>query len=358
MTRSYLRPTNGRADDQVRHNHSAQCISHPDWTWFRFRKETPDKHESYVDLVPGEWTKVKIEVRGAQARLYVHGRPQSTLIAAPVGLAALAGGSAYTIAATADGEVWTWGAGGSGQLGEGTTINRSTPAAISDPAFAWRVATSEYSITSGTYDTDRNVVVTDETPGATIHYTVDGNEPTTSDPTVASGGTIVVDRSLTLKAKAFKSGMPVSLTASAVYTMKVGTPATTPGGGIYTSAQSVTITTVTPGTTLHYTTDGSEPTAASTVYSGPVPIASQTTLKAIGVKADWTTSNVRTSTYTLNYGTLAAPTASVSGGSYIGPQTVTLTAFAGATIRYTTSGSEPSGSSTIYAGPLSIPVNS
>jgi hypothetical protein len=76
----YLRPTNGRADDQVRRNHSAQYISHPEWTWARFRKETPEKYESYVDLVPGEWTKVKIEVRGAQARLYVHDQPQPTLI--------------------------------------------------------------------------------------------------------------------------------------------------------------------------------------------------------------------------------------------------------------------------------------
>jgi hypothetical protein len=76
----YLRPTNGRADDQVRRNHSVQYISHPDWPWFRLRKETPGQYESYVDLVPGEWTKVKIEVRGVQARLYVHDQFQPTLI--------------------------------------------------------------------------------------------------------------------------------------------------------------------------------------------------------------------------------------------------------------------------------------
>jgi hypothetical protein len=76
----YLRPTNGRADDQVRRNHSAQYISHPEWPWFRLRKETPEKYESYVDLVPGQWTKVRIEVNGAQARLYVHGQPQPTLV--------------------------------------------------------------------------------------------------------------------------------------------------------------------------------------------------------------------------------------------------------------------------------------
>jgi hypothetical protein len=89
----YLRPTNGRADDQVRRNHSAQYISHPEWTWSRFRKETPEKYESYVDLVPGEWTKVKIEVRGAQARLYVHDQPQPTLVVNDVKTGASAKGA-------------------------------------------------------------------------------------------------------------------------------------------------------------------------------------------------------------------------------------------------------------------------
>jgi hypothetical protein len=76
----YLRPTNGRADDQERRNHSLQYISHPEWPWFRLRKETPGRYESYADLVPGQWTPVRIEVRGERARLYVHGQPQPALI--------------------------------------------------------------------------------------------------------------------------------------------------------------------------------------------------------------------------------------------------------------------------------------
>lgn len=76
----YLRPTNGRADDQERRNHSAQYIAHPDWTWFRLRKEFPSRYESYVDLVPGQWTSVKIEVTGDKARLFVHGQAQPTLV--------------------------------------------------------------------------------------------------------------------------------------------------------------------------------------------------------------------------------------------------------------------------------------
>ena len=65
----YLRPTNGRADDQERRNHAVQYASSPDWPWFRLRKETPSKYEAYVDLVPGAWTKIKIDVRGDRARL-------------------------------------------------------------------------------------------------------------------------------------------------------------------------------------------------------------------------------------------------------------------------------------------------
>jgi hypothetical protein len=76
----YLRPTNGRADDQERRNHVTQYISHPDWTWARLRKETPSRYESYVDLVPDTWTKVKIDVNGVRARLYVHDQPQPVLI--------------------------------------------------------------------------------------------------------------------------------------------------------------------------------------------------------------------------------------------------------------------------------------
>lgn len=76
----YLRPTNGRADDQVRRNHSVQYSSHPDFDFARSRKEAPEKYESYVDLQPGVWTKYKIEVEGRNARLYVHGAAQPCLI--------------------------------------------------------------------------------------------------------------------------------------------------------------------------------------------------------------------------------------------------------------------------------------
>jgi hypothetical protein len=75
-----LRLTNGRAENQERRNHATQYASHPDWPWFRLRKETPSRYESYVDLLPNEWTTIRIGVRGNRARLYVHGQEQPTLI--------------------------------------------------------------------------------------------------------------------------------------------------------------------------------------------------------------------------------------------------------------------------------------
>jgi hypothetical protein len=76
----YIRPKNGRSEDQLQRNHSTQYISNPGFPWDKLRSETPGKYESYVDLVPGEWTKIKIQVVGQTAKLYVNGADQPTLI--------------------------------------------------------------------------------------------------------------------------------------------------------------------------------------------------------------------------------------------------------------------------------------
>lgn len=76
----YLRPTNGRADDQVRRNHSTQYGAFPEFDFDRLRKESPEKYESYVDLEPAVWTKYRIVIDGTKARLFVHGAAQPCLI--------------------------------------------------------------------------------------------------------------------------------------------------------------------------------------------------------------------------------------------------------------------------------------
>jgi hypothetical protein len=76
----YLRPTNGRAEDQLRRNHATQYASEPDYPWQRLRSESPGVYESYVDLEPGAWTHVRLDVDGLKARLFVNGASQPVLI--------------------------------------------------------------------------------------------------------------------------------------------------------------------------------------------------------------------------------------------------------------------------------------
>jgi hypothetical protein len=76
----YLRPKNGRSTDPVQRTHSTQYISSPDYSWDRLRTETPGKYESYVDIAPAEWIKVKIQISGKTASLFVNGATQPTLV--------------------------------------------------------------------------------------------------------------------------------------------------------------------------------------------------------------------------------------------------------------------------------------
>jgi hypothetical protein len=76
----YLRPTNGRADDQLRRNHTVQYESEPEWPWDRLRKESPGVYESYADVVTGEWTHIRIVVEGTRASFYAGSATQPTLI--------------------------------------------------------------------------------------------------------------------------------------------------------------------------------------------------------------------------------------------------------------------------------------
>jgi hypothetical protein len=76
----YIRPTNGRADDQVRRNHSIQYFAYPDYKFDRLRKEFPEKYESYADMGLNEWIKMKIVVKGAVAKLYLNENKHPSLI--------------------------------------------------------------------------------------------------------------------------------------------------------------------------------------------------------------------------------------------------------------------------------------
>jgi hypothetical protein len=76
----YIRPTNGRNENQSRRNSSTQYFSYPDYKYDRFREESPGKYESYADMGLNEWITFKIEVEGEHAKLYLHDLEQPVLV--------------------------------------------------------------------------------------------------------------------------------------------------------------------------------------------------------------------------------------------------------------------------------------
>lgn len=76
----YIRPTNGRADDQIRRNHSIQYFAFPDFRFDKLRKTEPEKYESYADMALNEWITMRIEVEGTKAKLFVNNAQQASLV--------------------------------------------------------------------------------------------------------------------------------------------------------------------------------------------------------------------------------------------------------------------------------------
>jgi hypothetical protein len=163
----------------------------------------------------------------------------------------------------------------------------------------------------------------------------------------------------------FESGLMNGITYVAPTFIVNGTavaqsPAATPTfslvAGTYTAAQSVTISDTTPGATIYYTTNGTTPTGLSTVYSGPITVSASETLEAIATASGYSTSAVATAAYTINLPAQAAtPTFSPAPGTYTSAQSVTISdTTPGATIYYTTNGTTPTTSSTVYSGPITV----
>ena len=131
-------------------------------------------------------------------------------------------------------------------------------------------------------------------------------------------------------------------------------PTFSPPAGTYTSAQSVAVSSATTGASIFYTTDGSTPTTSSTSYTGPVPVGTSMTIKAIATAAGHSTSAVGTADYIIQL-PAATPTFSPGPATYTSAQSVTISsATTGASIFYTTDGSTPTTSSTPYTGPVSV----
>jgi hypothetical protein len=256
-------------------------------------------------------------------------------------------------------------AGFTGATGGYTALQQILSWTMSTGAGTGTVATPTFAPAAGTYLGAQTVTISDTTSGSTIFYTLDGTQPATTagGSTLQYTGAITVTSTKTIKALATASGQTTSATASAAYTIEsqVATPTFSPVAGTYTSAQNVTISSTTASATIYYTTNGSTPTSGSTLYSGPVAVASNTTLKALATESGFFDSAVGSAIYTINSGggAVATPTFNPVAGTYSGTQTVSIfDTTSGSTIFYTLDGTQPAitagGSTLQYTGAITV----
>lgn len=185
-----------------------------------------------------------------------------------------------------------------------------------DAFAASKVAAVTPSRYGGSFTGTQAVTLTTQTAGATIYYTTDGTSPTTKSTRYTAA--ITIDRSMTLQAVAFKSGMANSDIASFSYTVYAEKPLTNLAPGKYITDQKVTLTSKTPGADIYYTTDGKKPTTASLRYTGPITIGKTTLLKAIAVKPGLSESYLAVFSYTRVSGNWSGKI-TISGASALFP---------------------------------------
>lgn len=149
-----------------------------------------------------------------------------------------------------------------------------------------------------TYAVAQTVTMSSASEGATIRYTTDGSTPTATTGKVYTAP-VVVTTSITLKAIATGKGLMDSPIQTANYNIgsMVDTPMISPKGGKYMDNQSISITCITPGATIFYTTDGSDPISSSMIYTGSFVIRSNTVIRSFGMKAGYQSSGIVTENY-------------------------------------------------------------
>lgn len=213
-----------------------------------------------------------------------------------------------------------------------------------------------------TFDTSVVVVIEPPHAGCDIRYTTDSTEPTQWSR--QSFGQILLERSARVKARAWCQDMYGNVlepgaTDSSDITIRYKpaiAPVFSPKAGTYDSVQYVSLSSATPGASIHYTIDGREPSLSSALYRGSITLRSTTTVKAAAFAADRPASTVVSATFTLrNVPTSGKPVISgvkESSSSWSGDTVIRVSikgpSLSGTVLRYTLDGSVPTESSPIY----------
>jgi Legume lectin domain/Chitobiase/beta-hexosaminidase C-terminal domain len=217
-------------------------------------------------------------------------------------------------------------------------------------------ATPTFSPAAGTYLGTQTVTVSDTTSGAAIFYTMDGSTPTASvgGSTQAYSAPLTVTSTQTIKAIANSASLAASAVSSATYTIeqRATAPIFSPGPGTFAAAQSVTMSSPTPGAAIYYTTDGSAPTASSTLYTGAISVTSSKTINAIAIVSGYFDSTVSSALYTIN--SSGATAVNLGSGFTAGAMVLNGSAALSGTKLRLTAGTTGAAGSAWFSSPLNI----
>lgn len=237
-----------------------------------------------------------------------------------------------------------------------------TGAPLSDIAtatYTLKGVAPSFSPASGVYFAAQTVMLSTTTTSATIRYTTDGSTPTASSS--AYTVPLTVAASMTLKAQAARTGWVSSDITAATYWVTlpgVAAPTISPAAGTYSTQRVVAITTTESDATVRYTIDGTDPTGQSPLYIRAFGLGQTMTIQARAYKAGHSPGAVATSTFTITQpGLSEAPAMSPVGGRFTTQRVVTVTGPAGATLRYTTTGVDPTDTDTTIASGATVTVD-
>jgi hypothetical protein len=220
----------------------------------------------------------------------------------------------------------------------GTTLSGLTPPVITPAA--------------GTYADSVQIIITCATPDAVIYYTTDGTVPDINSEQYSSPLSFYT--TTTVKAISVLAD-EISNVVTRVYTITLTpltAPVITPNGGSFADSVLVTITSNDANATVYYTIDGSEPNASSLPYNAAIVIKENTTVRAIAIKGN-SSSTVSTASFVITITPIdvATPVISPASAEFEENIEVTITcATANAVIYFTTDGSLPTINSTLYTG--------
>jgi Legume lectin domain/Chitobiase/beta-hexosaminidase C-terminal domain len=249
--------------------------------------------------------------------------------------------------------------GGTGGLTASQKVETWSFVSTSAPPPPQQAATPSFSPPGGTYAGTQTVSITDATPGSAIFYTTDGTQPATSvgGSTKQYSSALNVGSSQTINAIATASGFSASNVGTAAYNITAlpaaATPVITPATGTFTSAQTVSITDATPGSTIFYALNGPASTS-STPYTAPFVVNSTTTVNAIATAPSFATSATATSTISIQTSTGSTPINFASGFSAGGLQFNGHTKLNGTRLQLTDTSANNESASAFGTTPVSI----